>query len=484
MKLSMWILSDWLNKYTPDNRITEGEKILRGVRLISNDISFEGTNVYLGRAKDFISSDNENIICINGHDMILLKTQDIEAVLNDIFDAFDFYNRWADGLISDIYEGCTIQDLVDKSHEVFNDPITIHDSGNVLTAYSKEYGLGSVDDEWDTIITTKSMSLEALHKMKDHLKEIKSRNEVLLINMDEFSPEFMLKNIFANNKNMGRAVLVLSKHNPTKGRIHLFETFANIIETWLKFNSERKEMLEENALIFELLSGNQINEDELLTKIKVFGWDENDRKVLIAISNPFFYSELHRPLITSLEKILKNCYILEFKNKIIVINNCQNLSGPKLIETIKPLLKRTSSYAAFSYEFTDILKLRTSFEQADLTLTQCPKEEGKFYFCKDYALSYICSVIKSNVNQNFIHPALNIIKQHDKDSNSELFKTLYAFLLNERNLVKTAAILNIHRNTLIYRLNKIDTLTGVDLEDEDVRIYLIISYKILADDPS
>lgn len=478
MKLSMWILSDWLKKYNPDNRITEGEKILRGVRLISNEINFESSNIYLGRAKDFISSDNENIICINGHDMILLKTQDIEAVLNDIFDAFDFYNRWADGLVSDIYEGCTIQDLVDKSHEVFNDPITIHDSGNVLTAYSKEYGLGSVDEEWDNIITNKSMSLETLHKMKDHLKEVRTRNDVLLINMDEFSPEFMLKNIFANHKNMGRAVLVLSKHDPTKGRIHLFETFVNIIETWLKFNSERKEMLEENALFFELLSGNQILDTELFTKLKVFGWEEKDKKIVIAISNPFFYSELHRPLLTSLEKNLKNCYILEFKNKIVVVCDIDVLPIEKIKEIIKPLLKRTSSYAAFSYDFTDILKLKIYFDQADLTLSHCPKEEGCIYFCSDFALPYIYDVIRAHLTQTIIHPSLLTLQKFDSETNSELFKTLYEFLIHERNLVKTAAALNIHRNTLIYRLNKIDTITGVDLENEDVRQYLILSFKI------
>ncbi len=61
-----------------------------------------------------------------------IKTNDIEEVLNDIFDAFDFYNRWQT-TVSEIYEGKPLQTLIDDSHEVFMDPLTIFDSGNVLT---------------------------------------------------------------------------------------------------------------------------------------------------------------------------------------------------------------------------------------------------------------------------------------------------------------------------------------------------------------
>lgn len=478
MKLSMWILSDWLEKYNPDNRITEGDQTLRGVRLFSSDVRFENQNVYLGVAKDFISSDSENIICINGHDMILLKTKDLEAVMNDIFDAFDFYNRWADGLVSDIYEGCTLQELVDKSHEVFDDPITLHDSGNVLTANSSEYGLGSLDEEWDTILTTKNMSLDTLHRMKDHLQEMRSRKDIAVVELDDFSPSFMVRNLFANQKNMGRAVLLVSKHSVTKGRLHLFESFSNIVETWLKFNSERNEMLGENALFLDLLSEKQVVENEIFKKLMVFGWEETQKKIVITINNSSFSSEFYKPLLTSLEKSLVNCYVIEYKNEIIVIINQDITPLNRTIEVIMPLLKRTSSYCAISYDFIDILKLRTAYEQTELTLTHCPKKEGQIYYCKDYALTYIYSVIKAHVNQNIVHPALLKLENNDIETNGELYNTLFEFLKNERNLVKSAASLNIHRNTLVYRLNKIQLLTEVDLDDPDVRAYLMWSYKI------
>jgi hypothetical protein len=63
-------LSDWLKKYNPDISISDGLQTLRGVRLFFKRLRIETQNVYLGMAKDFISTNHEDVICINGHDIL------------------------------------------------------------------------------------------------------------------------------------------------------------------------------------------------------------------------------------------------------------------------------------------------------------------------------------------------------------------------------------------------------------------------------
>ena len=99
MRLSMWILADWLAEYTPQLRIQEGNRTLRNARLYSEGLKMERSTVYIGHAKDFISSARHQVICANGHDMMLLDTDDLDEVLNRVFDAFDYYNSWSDMLI-------------------------------------------------------------------------------------------------------------------------------------------------------------------------------------------------------------------------------------------------------------------------------------------------------------------------------------------------------------------------------------------------
>lgn len=47
----------------------------------------------------------------------------------------------------------------------------------------------------------------------------------------------------------------------------------------------------------------------------------------------------------------------------------------------------------------------------------------------------------------------------------EMMRTVEAFLRNGMNVSRTARILYMHRNTLIYKLNAIKKLTGLDLRD-------------------
>lgn len=481
MKLSMWIISNWLDKYKQDIRISQGTQILRGVRLISNDVSFESQNVYLGAAKDFITSNSEDVICINGNDMIILKTNDIEDVLNEIFNAFDFYNRWADKLVNDIYEGCSLQHLVDHSHDVFKTPITVFDTGNVLSAHSKEFSLGTIDNEWDTIITTKNMSLETLHGMKEHLKAVRMRKEVIHVKLEEMKIPFLLRNLFVNQVNMGRLVLNMFNRDSNTGLMHLCDTLGNIIETWIKFNKERSEMLNENSIFIDLISGKNILEKEIKKKLEISGWKYEHKKILISISSTSFYKEISRPLLASLENQFPDLYILEYKNEILMLVNLEIISYREFFPQIVTLIKRSGFCCFVSYEFNDIMKLSAAYMQTEITMLHSPCEEGCVYYCKDYALSYINNILKSHINLNILHPALPILKKYDNESGNELFKTLYMFLINERNLVQTSLKLNIHRNTLVYRLNKINQLVNLNLEDYSTRAYLLTSYEILED---
>ena len=54
MRLSMWILYDWLKKYRPEPRILQGEQVLRSARILSSETDIERQNVlqHAGDAQD------------------------------------------------------------------------------------------------------------------------------------------------------------------------------------------------------------------------------------------------------------------------------------------------------------------------------------------------------------------------------------------------------------------------------------------------
>lgn len=66
---------------------------------------------------------------------------------------------------------------------------------------------------------------------------------------------------------------------------------------------------------------------------------------------------------------------------------------------------------------------------------------------------------------------------HDAKANSDLVKTLEAYLDYGGALAEAAAAINVHRNTLLYRLGRIESISDVDLKDAGQRLNLHVALK-------
>ncbi|MGW4704632.1 PucR family transcriptional regulator, partial [Streptomyces sp. NPDC004285] len=62
-------------------------------------------------------------------------------------------------------------------------------------------------------------------------------------------------------------------------------------------------------------------------------------------------------------------------------------------------------------------------------------------------------------------------------AHAELARTAEVFLDNAGQAGRTAAALGIHRQTLYYRLSRVEQLTGLDLDDGEDRLLLHMSLK-------
>ena len=79
---------------------------------------------------------------------------------------------------------------------------------------------------------------------------------------------------------------------------------------------------------------------------------------------------------------------------------------------------------------------------------------------------------------DLVHPALAVLARYDAETHSELMRTLQVYLANERNHVRTAAELGLHRNSLAHRIRRIEALTGIDFDDVDERFFLELSLRL------
>ncbi|MGB7341727.1 MAG: helix-turn-helix domain-containing protein [Phototrophicaceae bacterium] len=79
---------------------------------------------------------------------------------------------------------------------------------------------------------------------------------------------------------------------------------------------------------------------------------------------------------------------------------------------------------------------------------------------------------------SFYQETLGPLVEHDERKQSDLIRTLTGFFDANGNLAQAAKDLDVHRNTLVYRLDRISELTELDLNDADNRLILHLALKI------
>jgi purine catabolism regulator len=123
--------------------------------------------------------------------------------------------------------------------------------------------------------------------------------------------------------------------------------------------------------------------------------------------------------------------------------------------------------------------IRLSFQESEraLALGERLFGQGSATFFADLGLHRLLfSVASRGELEAFWQEYLGRLAEHDKKRGGTLMGTLQAWL-HHGNVARTARALGVHRNTLLYRLERIQDMTGLDLEDGATRLNLFVALR-------
>ena len=99
------------------------------------------------------------------------------------------------------------------------------------------------------------------------------------------------------------------------------------------------------------------------------------------------------------------------------------------------------------------------------------------FYMKDILLQ-----LKKEISLGTLIPwELQKLTEYDKIHHASLCHTLHQYLRQNQNLVVTSQILHIHRNTLVYRLEKIRQLIGDIFPDPDKCTQLLFVNELISE---
>lgn len=466
MRLSLHIIADWLDHYHPRRHIIQGERTIRNVRIFSDTLDFTPNNVYVGRT----GLNSGNVICIHQNDYIFLDTENEAQVANEIMDAFDFYNEWSDGLNRDL-QTITLQEVLERSIPVLQAPLMINDA----SYYDLAHVYTSADLERDPILqdVRKSgiMSLEQIMKVEQNPKVREPLKHTYLNEAAGFCQSTLVRNLFTNGSHWGW--LIMLSDFCSQGKMDIEDELGDILEQWMQLNQTHQKQWERSGVFLSILEGNVEDKEGIFYRLRLFGWPLPSTKWVYAITPGAKALALMRKI----EQLSFRVAALPYEEELLVFTYGTQLERQTFERELLPLLEQSGCRCGVSPEFTDILDLKQQSKLAKAAAVHGRKDHFIRHF-QESVLSFGLSILAAEGGDWFPHPALAFLRDYDEKNHTDFYLTLKTYLENERSYAATSKALSLHRNTLLYRIERIQALLGLDLDSNQVRLHLCISFAL------
>lgn len=173
-----------------------------------------------------------------------------------------------------------------------------------------------------------------------------------------------------------------------------------------------------------------------------------------------------------------------YRDHIIILFACEGEVPLTVSERqrVEEYLCNRGILGGVSQRFERLIETNKYYRQAldMLTLAKTMRKTNYLFFMQDYIIyEMLANLSMQKDPTDYIDPRVSTLLSNDEMYGTQYIETLSALADNCLNMKKAAAELHIHRNTLLYRIEKIRKLTDFDLEDGDHLFQIQLSLKIL-----
>lgn len=440
----------------------------------------ENLNVlYLGDKPRRLVQSGDNVLWAD-------PAADVRRLTNRIIDVFGHYSSLEAGLKDALLRDDDITDITLAASGFFDKQVVFWDSIGRFAST----GANNPHSEDSLAHTTEIESV-----ISTSAKYANARSPFLL-SLD--TGNCLCRNIFFGKDRMG-TIAVEGQGSFTNGEIALLDYVGDTLShgmRHLKYETTSGDNSILNAA-WKLLKGEQVSSGQLTDMLFRFGWahDDSYRCVVVDVDDDdIFSSELTSPL-TVLEKRISHISnrvltMVDGNHRLVIIGNEGAPDDSRyFVRTVESILLSLNLLAHVGVGdcWSSIRGVDKSFWQANQALEYGLRFQPEMISCwfVDYMLLSAVETLRKSVGNGsvFAPHAIEVLRQHDRENGGKLLETLQCYLENGRSKAPTIRELSIHKNTLNYRLQRIEEITGgLDLDDNNTAIAVLLGMKILGDD--
>ncbi len=420
---------------------------------------------------------------------ILCMNQTPEALLDALLDIFERCREMEARMDELVYRNADPRQLCELGAELLENPICIHDDWFVMVARSAE--LAEVMPPDYVMSSSKEFIpraiVEDFRNDGEYLETYVHRTPQLW----DAAPQglrWLYANLWEGSVYRGRLLAVEHRRGFRKLDYALVDLLAQRVLMLLNRSRSGQERAYRSMddVVLDLLNGRQPEPQEEGQLLAMLGWKRDERLLCMRLETQV-QSEagvMDHALHSDLFQVFPQGYILFSGHQQCVLLNLdrQSLTLPMLRHSLSPLCRDYCLYAGISSPVQGLEELHVAYLQSRVALERAFQLGGERWAIpfSDCALEYMLGRTREAMPlRHLVAPELNRLIEYDREKGTQYYETLRAFLLNERDIPRTAGMLIIHRTTLLYRLRKLQAVAPIDLDDPGRRLQLLISLWIL-----
>lgn len=492
MELPLSILIDELTDFEPALvKALSTKAKFRQIHFLNSDLCESDDRIlYIGEDADLYQTGTKlpvNLIIIGtacptfkleGFDTLvqISGSVDREAVMQKLFDIFASYQQWDQRLLTAIIDHAAIDDFLGIAAEKLQNPLALFDNGLTVMATAGDFENSPVGTIWEKINLPGYPLLDffTLQEQAElSLNVMKQVDEPYLYrpNFDQDHTDAST-HIRVDGKLSGNIGLVDLNAPFTDGQLRVLWHITQRLTQYFKSNDVYLRIAEnQTGLINHLLEDPMIQDQNVTYHLGRFGWKINDDFYLLT-----FVAPIEDFSIIEANTYIKRIYnhypgamVSVYQNQIIAIIR----KGEYPIETaaeqqrLQVLLEKYQLKCGISSCFHDFLLLKLYFIQSRFAVDIGIQNKNAGFCCyAPHATEHLLDCLKNSVDLRvFCHPEILAILNKEDQQEKELLRNLRIYLLHGRNLSAAAKALNLHRNTLIYRIDKIARRLKMDFNE-------------------
>lgn len=448
--------------------------------------TYPGSVIIIGGGDEVI-----NLCRENGFEAILLENEDCAPlVYQEICNTFFQFSRFENEIMNAIVADDGLNSILNIVSLFLGYPVFITDTALRVISSSDYEHHENEDIFLASTIDTGISNIDVMNTLKDRgIIDVLDKSDKALLIEEPPIAAFICANFMESDVRVASITIASDMgRQPNHRLLPVVQKLTELLAVPVRREGTRYYMQSTNIerMILDMLGGKMLDKRLLQHNLNAKHWHINDSYLVVKVEVDKKdvlggTAEYTRSLASEL---FPDALVIDLTEAfVLVIHNAeQDAITSALNMELAGVLDRRKSVAGVSMLINDFSLLGSAYKHCGIAIEKgSAVDSGKsLYFYADFFVAHIIDMCANETDiVSLCHPDMLRLYRYDIEHDTNLLESLFTYISDERSLASASKKLQIHRNTLVYRLAKIDDMHNINLDDNAMRFHILFSYQVI-----